>query len=55
MGMSNAVQMWGVVAVYLLACIGAGFITARKAKTANAEDYFTSKISFRHWPSHFHW
>ena len=43
MGMSNAVQMWGVVAVYLLACIGAGFITARKAKTVNAEDYFTSK------------
>ena len=43
MGMSNAAQMWGVVAVYLLACIGAGFITARKAKTANAEDYFTSK------------
>lgn len=41
--MSNAAQMWGVVAVYLLACIGAGFITAKKAKTANAEDYFTSK------------
>lgn len=41
--MANSIQMWSVVIIYLLACIAAGMITARKAKSANAEDYYTSK------------
>lgn len=41
--MAGSIQMWAVIIVYLVACIGAGYITARRAKTSSAEDYFTSK------------
>ena len=41
--MSDNIQMWGVVVVYMVACVAAGIITARKMKSSSAEDYFTSK------------
>lgn len=43
--MTDSMQMWLVVIIYLAGCVIAGILISRKKKSETAESYFTSKNS----------